>query len=62
MNQSGLITKAVKARIPSHVEVVYMYMLINDRCRRKEERSKQGHTNKARQHSTPMAVTFPKEK
>ena len=60
MNQSGLITKAVKVRIPSHVEVVYMY--VNDRCRRKEERSKQGHTNKERQHGTPKAVTFPKEK
>ena len=30
--------------------------------RRKEERSKQGQTNKkAKQHSTPKAVTFPKE-
>ena len=30
--------------------------------RRKEERSKQGHTNnKAKQHSTPKAVTFPKK-
>ena len=29
--------------------------------RRKEKRSKQGHTNnKAKQHSTPKAVTFPK--
>ena len=28
----------------------------------KEERSKQGHTNnKAKQHSTPEAVTFPKK-
>ena len=31
--------------------------------RDEEERSKQGHTNnKAKQHSTPKAVTFPKEK
>ena len=30
--------------------------------RRKEERSKQGQTkNKAKQHSTPKAVTFPKK-
>ena len=30
--------------------------------RRKEERSKQGQTNnKAQQHSTPKAVTFPKK-
>ena len=30
--------------------------------RRKEERSKQGQTNnKAKQHSAPKAVTFPKE-
>ena len=35
---------------------------INERCRRKEERSKQGHTNnKAKQHSTSKAVTFPKK-
>ena len=27
----------------------------------KEERSKQGQTNKAKQHSTPKAVTFPKK-
>ena len=27
--------------------------------RRKEERSKQGQTNKAKQRSTPMLVTFP---
>ena len=26
--------------------------------RRKKERSKQGQTNKAKQHSTPKAVTF----
>ena len=42
-----------------------LYML--ERCRRKEERSKQGQTNKqtqtnkAKQHSTPKAVTFPKK-
>ena len=30
--------------------------------RRKEERSEQGHTNnKAKQHSTPKAVTFPRK-
>ena len=29
--------------------------------RRKEERSKHGQTNKAKQHSTPKAVTFPKK-
>ena len=39
----------------SHVAV-----LMRDE-RRKEERSKQGQTNnKAKQHSTPKAVTFPK--
>ena len=27
--------------------------------RRKKERSKQGQTNKAKQHSTPKAATFP---
>ena len=36
---------------------------VNERCRRKKERSKQGRTNnKAKKHSTPKAVTFPKEK
>ena len=36
------------------------YVHLNERCRRKEERSKQGQTNnKAKQHSTPKAVTFP---
>ena len=29
--------------------------------RRKEERSKQSQKNKAKQHSTPKAVTFPKK-
>ena len=28
---------------------------------KKEERSKQGQTNKAKQHNTPKAVTFPKK-
>ena len=33
-----------------------------ERFRRKEERSKQGQTNnKAKQHSTPKAVTFPRK-
>ena len=41
---------------------MYVYIHVNERCRRKEGRSKQGHTNyKAKQHSTPKAVTFPKE-
>ena len=35
---------------------------VNERCGRKEERSKQGDTNnKAKQHNTPEAVTFPKK-
>ena len=35
---------------------------VNERRRRKEEGSKQGQTNnKAKQHSTPKAVTFPKK-
>ena len=40
---------------------ICMYIVhVNERCRRKEERSKQGQTNnKAKQHSTPKAVTFP---
>ena len=32
---------------------------VNERCRRKEERSKQGQTNNmAKQHNTPKAVIF----
>ena len=35
---------------------------VNERCRRKEERSKHWYTNnKAKQHNTPKAVTFPKK-
>ena len=41
-----------------HHTYIRMYMLMRDE-RRKEERSKQGQTNnKAKQHSTPKAVTF----
>ena len=46
---------------------VYMYMNMNIHVlmrdeRRKEERSKQDQTNnKAKQHSTPKAVAFPKK-
>ena len=37
--------------------IIYMYMA--ERCRRKEEESKLGQTNnKAKQRSTPKAVTF----
>ena len=37
------------------------YTCIHESHRRKEERSKQGQTNnKAKQQSTPKAVTFPK--
>ena len=54
--------------LPSHLSFKNMYNVhvctctcFNERCRRKEERSKQGQTNnKANQHSTPKAVTFPK--
>ena len=39
-----------------------MYMYIHVREMNTEERSKQGQTNnKAKQHSTPKAVTFPKK-
>ena len=37
---------------------LYMY-IVNDKCKRREERCKQGHTsNKAKQHNTSKAVTF----
>ena len=39
--------------------IVDVHVLVRDE---KEERSKQGQTNnKAKQHSTPKAVTFPKK-
>ena len=41
-----------------HPEQCIIHVHVNERCRRKEG-SKQGHTNnKAKQHSTPKAVTF----
>ena len=40
-------------------EVLYVHVLMRDE---KEERSKHGQTNnKAKQYSTPEAVTFPKK-
>ena len=62
LNVGPSILQAVKKYAQStdsryiHSEV-YMYVLVNERYRRKEERSKQGQTNKAKQHSTPKAVT-----
>ena len=52
-----------KTRVRMRIINIYMYIhVLNKRCRRKEERSKQGHTNnKAKQHNTPEAVTFPKK-
>ena len=45
-----------------HIHVYTCTLYVNERCRSKEESSKQGHTNnKAKQHSTPKAVTFPKK-
>ena len=42
-----------------YMYVVYIHVLMRDK---KEESSKQGQTNnKAKQHSTPKAVTFPKK-
>ena len=40
----------------------YIHAHVNERCRRKEETSKQSQTNKAKQYSTPKAITCPKEK
>ena len=42
------------------IDPLFLHILMRDE-RRKEERSKQGQTNKAKQHSTPNAVTFPKK-
>ena len=39
---------------------IHVHGLMRDE-RRKEGRSKQGQTNKAKQHSTPKAGTFPKK-
>ena len=41
---------------------MYIQCHVNERCRRKEERSKQGRTNnKAKQHNSPKVVIFLKE-
>ena len=56
----------------AYMDIVHVHnffcKLLSNSCvlmrdeRRKEERSKQGQTNnKAKQHSTPKAVTFPKK-
>ena len=45
----------------SLMSCMYVHVLMRGE-RRKEERSKQEQTNnKAKQHSTPKAVTFPKK-
>ena len=45
----------------TNFSTMYIHALMRDE-RRKEERSKQGQTNnKAKQHSTPKTVTFPKK-
>ena len=57
--------------VSNHTSIVLLYNYNQQKIqlhvlmrgeRRKEERSKQGQTNnKAKQHSTPKAVTFPKK-
>ena len=44
----------------SHTIKIIIHVVMRDEKegRKKEERSKQGHTNKAKQHSTPKAVTL----
>ena len=45
-----------------HVSYIHVYMFLNERCEgRKKEASKLKQTNKAKQHSTPKAVTFPRK-
>ena len=54
----NLNAKAVSAIVGPHLHI---HVLMRDE-RRKKERSKQGQTNnKAKQHSTPKGVTFPKK-
>ena len=45
------------------VVYIHLYMYVREmKERRKKERSKQGQiNNKAKQHSTPKAITFPKK-
>ena len=46
----------------SDMLIIYIYKHVIERCRRKEGRSKHGHiNNKAKQHNTPKAITFPKK-
>ena len=45
---------------PSHAK--YMFLMRDEKEERKKEASKVKQTNKAKQHSTPKAVTFPRKK
>ena len=49
----------IKTCIYAHT---FMYLLMRDAEGRKKEASKVKQTNKAKQHSTPKAVTLPKKK
>ena len=51
----------IYTKLPGEIVQVHVHACFNER-RKKEGRSKHGQTNnKAKQHSTPKAVTFPKK-
>ena len=53
----------MSSSMPTQIHMyMYIYIYIHVNLIDEEGRSKQGHTNnKAKQHSTPKAVTFPKK-
>ena len=57
-SEENLITNmAIKNRM-----TLYMFLMRDEKEERKKEASKVKQTNKAKQHSTPKAVTFPRKK
>ena len=58
--EASKVMQTTKQSNTTHPRQSLVY--VNERCRRKEEGSKQGHANnKAKQHNTPKTVTFPKK-
>ena len=55
-----LLATLLGPQYDDQVKHTHIHIHVSKRCGRKEERSKQGPTNKAKQHNTPKAVAFPK--
>ena len=44
------------------IHTLYIHVHVHVLMRDEKEEKKEGQTNKAKEHSTPKAVTFPKKK